>query len=107
MALRLLIRRPAPTSKTKLNATCATTRPERTNDLPRPPTTAPDSALSMDTRSILLVWAAGASPTMSVETRQTPAAQTSKIDLVSILRAESGAVVGGRGRSFVRSGLVV
>lgn len=36
-----------------------------------------------------------------------PAAQTSKIDLASALKAESGGVVGGRGRAVARSGLVL
>ncbi|HEV2446470.1 MAG TPA: ABC transporter permease, partial [Candidatus Sulfopaludibacter sp.] len=36
-----------------------------------------------------------------------PAAQSGMIDLASSLKAESGGVLGGRGNSFVRSGLVV
>jgi macrolide transport system ATP-binding/permease protein len=36
-----------------------------------------------------------------------PAMQTGKIDLASALKAESAGVVGGRGRAWVRSGLVV
>src|SRR6266849_5821660 len=36
-----------------------------------------------------------------------PAIQTGKIDLASALKAESAGVVGGRGRAWVRSGLVV
>ena len=36
-----------------------------------------------------------------------PALQTSKIDLASAMKAEAGSVVGGKGRSFVRSGLVL
>src|SRR5262249_29247909 len=36
-----------------------------------------------------------------------PAAQGSKVDLAGALKAESGAVVGGRGRARVRSGLVL
>ena len=36
-----------------------------------------------------------------------PAMQTSKIDLASALKAESGGVVGGRGRGMVRSSLVL
>jgi predicted permease len=36
-----------------------------------------------------------------------PAIQTSKIDLASALKAESGGVVGGRGRGLVRSSLVL
>ena len=36
-----------------------------------------------------------------------PALQSSKIDLASALKAESGGVVGGRGRAWVRSGLVL
>ena len=36
-----------------------------------------------------------------------PAIQTSKIDLVSALKAESGGVVGGRRRALLRSGLVL
>ncbi len=36
-----------------------------------------------------------------------PAIQTSKIDLASALKAESGGVVGGRGRALVRSSLVL
>jgi predicted permease len=36
-----------------------------------------------------------------------PAIQTSKIDLASALKAESGGVVGGRGRGMVRSTLVL
>ncbi len=36
-----------------------------------------------------------------------PAVQTSKIDLAAALKAESGGVVGGRGRALARSGLVV
>src|ERR1700687_5069958 len=36
-----------------------------------------------------------------------PAIQTSKIDLSSALKAESGGVVGGRRRALVRSGLVL
>ena len=36
-----------------------------------------------------------------------PALQTSKIDLASALKAESGGVVGGKRRALVRSGLVV
>lgn len=36
-----------------------------------------------------------------------PAMQTSRIDLASALKAESGGVVGGRGRAVVRSGLVL
>jgi macrolide transport system ATP-binding/permease protein len=36
-----------------------------------------------------------------------PAMQASKIDLAVAMKSESGGVVGGRGRSFVRSGLVV
>lgn len=36
-----------------------------------------------------------------------PAMQTSKIDLVSALKSESGGVVGGGSRAWIRSGLVV
>jgi macrolide transport system ATP-binding/permease protein len=36
-----------------------------------------------------------------------PAMQTGKIDLAAALKAESAGVVGGRGRAWVRSGLVV
>jgi predicted permease len=36
-----------------------------------------------------------------------PAIQTGKIDLAAALKAESAGVVGGRGRAWVRSGLVV
>jgi predicted permease len=36
-----------------------------------------------------------------------PATQTGKIDLAAALKAESAGVVGGRGRAWVRSGLVV
>ena len=36
-----------------------------------------------------------------------PAMQTSKIDLAGALKADSAGVVGGRGRAWVRSGLVV
>ncbi|HLY16724.1 MAG TPA: FtsX-like permease family protein, partial [Bryobacteraceae bacterium] len=36
-----------------------------------------------------------------------PALQAGKIDLAAALKAESGGVVGGRGRAWVRSGLVV
>jgi predicted permease len=36
-----------------------------------------------------------------------PAAQTSKIDLASALKADSGGVVGGRGRAMARSSLVL
>jgi hypothetical protein len=36
-----------------------------------------------------------------------PAIQTSKVDLASALKAESGGVVGGRGPGLVRSGLVL
>src|ERR1700687_3423558 len=36
-----------------------------------------------------------------------PAIQTSKIDLASSLKAESGGVVGGRRRALMRSGLVL
>ena len=36
-----------------------------------------------------------------------PAMQTSKIDLASALKAESAGVVGGRGRAWLRSGLVL
>ena len=36
-----------------------------------------------------------------------PAVQTSKIDLAAALKAESGGVVGGRGRALTRSSLLV
>src|SRR5258708_7688574 len=36
-----------------------------------------------------------------------PAMQASKIDLAAAMKSDSGSVVGGRGRSFVRSGLVL
>ena len=36
-----------------------------------------------------------------------PAIQTSNVDIASALKAESGAVVGGRGRAWLRAGLVL
>jgi len=36
-----------------------------------------------------------------------PALQTSKIDLASSMKMEAAGVVGGRGRAWVRSGLVL
>lgn len=55
----------------------------------------------------VLVLSAGVCLISTVLFGLVPAIQTSKIDLASALRAESGGVVGGRGRAAVRSGLVL
>ncbi|MBZ5625692.1 MAG: ABC transporter permease, partial [Acidobacteriia bacterium] len=55
----------------------------------------------------VLVLAAGVCLVSTLLFGLVPAIQTSKIDLASALKAESGGVVGGRRRALVRSGLVL
>ncbi|HKV39751.1 MAG TPA: ABC transporter permease, partial [Blastocatellia bacterium] len=55
----------------------------------------------------VLVIAAGVCLISTLVFGLVPAFQTGKIDLLSSLKAESGGVVGGRGKSLIRSGLVL
>src|SRR6185437_2575468 len=74
---RLRTTKPAPTSSTKLSDTWTTTRAPRTRALPRAPTTLPDSDLSAEARSTLLLSSTGTIANNTVETRHTPALSTS------------------------------
>ncbi|HEY2905972.1 MAG TPA: ABC transporter permease [Vicinamibacterales bacterium] len=55
----------------------------------------------------VLVLSVGVSVIATLLFGLAPALLTSKIDLVDALKAESGGVVGGRGKAWVRSGLVL
>lgn len=55
----------------------------------------------------VLAWSAGACLFTTLLMGLVPALQTGKIDLASSLKMESAGVVGGRGRAWVRSGLVL
>ena len=68
---KLCMSRPVPTSKTKLSETCTSTKPERTQARPRPPTTPVDSIFIDCARSIFPVCSAGTRPISRVVARQT------------------------------------
>ncbi|HXS97648.1 MAG TPA: ABC transporter permease [Candidatus Limnocylindrales bacterium] len=55
----------------------------------------------------VLALSAGVSLITTVLFGLVPAMQASKIDLASAIKSESGGVVGGRGKAWVRSGLVL